>query len=132
MKHLLLGTILTLTAGHSASQVSTIPKIVRSAESVSDASKAAHAGRVGSKVLNAESVAIAARGSEKVISTETKVLIATQTAQVNTKCKSSNPSKSKDTECKKRSDEFQRCIASEMEFTLVTKTAIERCTKLFN
>lgn len=132
MKHLIVASILTLTADHSASQVSAIPKIVRGAESVSDASKAARVAKVGSKWLATESTEMAVGGSEKLMSAETKALIATRTAQVITSCKSSSPSDNKDAECKKRSNEFQRCIASELEFSQIAKTAIDRCTRLFD
>lgn len=132
MKHVLLTIILVLAASYSASQVGTIPKIIRGANSASDASKAARKGKVGSKALATESTAMVTNSSEKMINTETKTLIATRTAQVINKCKSSSSSKNKRAECDKRSDEFHRCIASEMEFTRVTKTAIDRCTKLFN
>jgi hypothetical protein len=132
MKHVLLTLILAFSASHSASQVGTIPKIIHGANSASDASKTSRAGRVGSKALAGESAAIATRGSENIVNNETRALIATRTAQVIGNCKSSPGPKSKELECKKRSDEFHRCIASEMEFTVTAKTAIDRCTKLYN
>jgi hypothetical protein len=132
MHHLFFTLTLAFVISPAISQVTAIPKIIRSTESAAEASKAARTAKFGSKVVAADSGATVVSGSEKMISTEMKALIATRTTQIVTSCKSSSTSKGKDLECKKRSDEFQRCIASELDYTSVAKTAIDRCTKLFN
>ena len=119
-------------ANHALSQVGAVTKAIRGAEAASEAANAARAAKAGSKVIAADGAATALTSSEKIVSNETKALIATRTAQVVSKCKSSDNTKNNDSVCQKRSEEFQRCIASEMEHTSLANTAIDRCTKLYN
>ncbi len=123
---------LLLSANQAISQVGAVTKAIRGAEAASEATNAARAAKAGTKVIAADGAANAFAGSEKIISNDTKVLIATRTAQVVSKCKSSDTPKNKDSACQKKSEEFQRCIASEMEYTSLANTAIDRCTKLYN
>ncbi len=132
MRKAIVTLVLLLYANHALSQVGAVTKAIRGAEAASEAANAARAAKVGSKVIAAEGASNGFSGSEKVISTETKALIATRTAQVVSKCKSSDNTKNKDSDCQKRSEEFQRCIASEMEHTSLANTAIDRCNELYN
>ena len=81
---------LLLYANHALSQVGAVTKAIRGAEAASEAANAARAAKAGTKVIAAEGTATALTGSEKIISNETKALIAARTAQVVSKCKSSD------------------------------------------
>lgn len=131
MRKVLLALALQLFANQATSQVGAVTKAIRGAEAASEAANVGRATKAGTKLIAADGAAYTINGSEKIISNETKALIAARTAQVVNKCKSSDTSKTKDSMCQKRSEEFQRCIASEMEYTRLANTAIDRCTKLY-
>lgn len=131
MRHVFIGIALLLSANQAISQVGAVTKAIRGAEAASEAGNAAHAAKAGTKLVTAESATSAVSRSEKIISPETKVLIASRTAQVVSNCKEKSNSETKDLDCRKRSDEFQRCIASELEHTSLASTAVDRCTKLY-
>jgi hypothetical protein len=132
MRIVLLALALQLFANQATSQVGAVTKAIRGAETASEAANAGRATKAGTKLIAADGAAYTINGSEQIISNATKALIAARTAQVINKCKSYDTSKTKDSMCQKRSEEFQRCIASEMEYTSLVNTAISRCTKLYN
>jgi hypothetical protein len=131
MRYFFIGLALLLSANQAISQVGAITKAIRGAEATSEAANAARAAKAGTKVVTAESVSSAVSGSEKFISPETTALIASRTTQIVSNCKATSSSKTKDLDCHKKSDEFQRCIASELEYTRHANTAVDRCTKLY-
>ncbi len=131
MRYFFIGLALLLLANQAISQVGAVTKAIRGAEAASEAANAARATKAGTKVLAAEGATGVVIGSDKIISPETKALIASRTAQVVSNCKASSNSKTKDLDCRKKSDEFQRCVASELEHTSLVNTAVDRCTKLY-
>jgi hypothetical protein len=132
MRNTLLTLVLVLIANQAVCQVGAITKAIRGAEAASEAANAARATKAGTKIMATEGASGAISGSEKVISTETNVLIASRAAQIVSNCKSSSKSKNKDIECNKKSELFQHCVASELEHTSLTNTAIDRCNKIYN
>ena len=125
MRYFFIGLALLLSANQAISQVGAVTKAIRGAEVAAEAANAARAAKAGTKVLAAESATGVVTGSEKIISPETKALIASRTAQAVSNCNAASNSKNKDLDCRKKSEEFQRCVASELEHTSLANTAVE-------
>jgi hypothetical protein len=116
MKASLLAVIFLAIPFHAESQVGVVPKIIRGAEASTDASRASRAAKAG---------------SENMISAQTKTLIATRSAQIMNNCKNSRTLSNKENSCERKSNEFQRCISSEISATGLVAASVDRCYNLF-
>jgi type IV secretory pathway TrbL component len=131
MKSSLLAVIFLAVSFHAESQVGVVPKIIRGAEAGADASKASRVAKAGSKVVSAEAATAAMHGSESMISAQTKTLIAARSAQIMNNCTNSRSISNKENSCERKSNEFQRCISSEISTTGLVAASVDRCYNLF-
>ena len=73
-------------ANHANSQVGAVTKVIRGAEAVSEATKAASLAKAGSKVVAVESLTSASSKADIAAIADSKTLIAARSAQIVSKC----------------------------------------------